>query len=117
MGHFVCGEGEGAADSPAGLDGFRGETASDVGFARAGEGLFPAIHVHVSVYAWSLLDPGQEDIMFTSTLHLSSLLYLFFPPAPHSCSLKSLHLQTLLEIMFKVSLKKKCNMNSPTWDC
>lgn len=39
---------KGAVDNLAELDCFRGETALDVGFARAGEGLFAAIHVHVS---------------------------------------------------------------------
>lgn len=71
---------KGAVDNLAELDGFRSETALDVGFARAGEGLFAAIRVHVSHHRWSLLHPGQEDIMFTSTINL--FLSFFSPPPP-----------------------------------
>lgn len=74
---------KGAVDSPAGLDGFRGEAASDVGFARAGERLFAAMRVHVSAYARSLLRPGRAGITFTSTLHH---FLPFFPPLPPSAT-------------------------------
>lgn len=78
---------------------FRSELASDVGFARAGEGLFAALHLHVSAHIWSCVDPGQEDIVFTSAFHL---FLPFFPPLPlfntstHSHSAKSFLLQVII---------------------
>lgn len=76
---------KGAVDSPAGLDGFRGEAASDVGFARAGERLFAAMRVHwVLVHGAFCIQDKQASpspLLFI-IFSLSSLLYLLLPPAP-----------------------------------
>lgn len=87
--------------------GFRSELASDVGFARAGEGLFAALHLHVSAHIWAVWIQDKKTscspLLFIF-FSLSSLLYLFLTLAPthiqQSLSIyKSLYWQ--LEIMTK----------------